>query len=287
MTMAKDRRNPQFLIKINGQSLQDLDIHHLVEEVTIEDNDDKSDTLDFTILNQDLSYTDDTTFDAGNEVEIMMGYDFHMRDFGKFVIDEPTYSFTQNGACLIKVHCKTAAIKIARHEKRRKFEKMTDSQIATQIAGDWGLKPQVDSTDKVYPMVVQSGESDIKFLKKRAKKYGYEVTVKNGKLIFEKPKFDQVEDEDAAPAELVYSPDETGSLLSFDVTNVSFAKGRKHVSTRTDPKTGKDNKAETTKTDQIPKDFSIKYNPDQQGLEKVSQNLKVTSGPNKGQIGGK
>ena len=63
---------------------------------------------------------------------------------------------------------------------------MTDSQIAKQIASEMGLQADVDSTSQKFDYVFQNNQSNLNFLKQRAKRIDYEVEVAENKLIFKK-----------------------------------------------------------------------------------------------------
>jgi phage baseplate assembly protein gpV len=74
-----------------------------------------------------------------------------------------------------------------REVKSRTFLNMKDSDIASQLAGEYGLSTEVDSTTEVYKHVFQHNQTDLAFLVQRAWRIGYECFVDDGKLYFRKP----------------------------------------------------------------------------------------------------
>jgi len=61
---------------------------------------------------------------------------------------------------------------------------MKDSDIASQIAGDWSLRPDVDDTRVVLDYVLQHNQTDFVFLHERAQRIGYEMVVTDRTLRF-------------------------------------------------------------------------------------------------------
>ena len=64
------------------------------------------------------------------------------------------------------------------------YTNLTDSDIAMQIAGKYGLTAEVDSTNETYKYVLQHNQTDASFLRDRARRIGFEMFVREKKLIF-------------------------------------------------------------------------------------------------------
>jgi phage protein D/phage baseplate assembly protein gpV len=71
--------------------------------------------------------------------------------------------------------------------KSKTWLNVTDSDIAQQIAGMYGLSAQVDATSEVFKHLYQNAQSDFDFLLSRAERIGYTVFTQDGKLHFIKP----------------------------------------------------------------------------------------------------
>lgn len=76
--------------------------------------------------------------------------------------------------------------RLAREPKSRSFQRVTDADIASRIAGEYGLDPDVDGTGATHDYVLQAGETDYAFLRRRAFRIGYDVWVTDRKFCFKK-----------------------------------------------------------------------------------------------------
>ena len=76
--------------------------------------------------------------------------------------------------------------RLARVAKSRSFQKVTDADIATRIAGEYGLDAEVDATGGTHDYVLQAGETDYAFLRRRAARIGFDVWVSEKKFYFKK-----------------------------------------------------------------------------------------------------
>jgi phage protein D/phage baseplate assembly protein gpV len=76
--------------------------------------------------------------------------------------------------------------RLARGAKSRSFQRVTDADIATRIAGEYSLEPDVDGTGEVHEHVWQAGESDYAFLRRRAARIGYDVWVSDRTFHFKR-----------------------------------------------------------------------------------------------------
>ncbi|BFU44280.1 VgrG-related protein [Krasilnikovia sp. MM14-A1004] len=76
--------------------------------------------------------------------------------------------------------------RMAREPKSRSFQRVTDADIASRIAGEYGLDPDVDATGSVHDYVLQAGETDYAFLRRRAARIGYDVWVTERKFSFKR-----------------------------------------------------------------------------------------------------
>lgn len=72
-------------------------------------------------------------------------------------------------------------------DKTRTWGQVTGTYIAKKIAGEYGLRAILTSTNWILPYEVQSNESDFKFLNRIADKMGYRFWVSGGTLYFIDP----------------------------------------------------------------------------------------------------
>ncbi|MGX6606300.1 VgrG-related protein [Micromonosporaceae bacterium Da 78-11] len=89
--------------------------------------------------------------------------------------------------------------RLARVPRSRSFQRLTDADIATRIAGEYGLDADVDSTGATHDYVLQAGETDFAFLRRRAARIGYDVWISDKKFYFKRTPRST-----ATPPKLVY-----------------------------------------------------------------------------------
>lgn len=74
---------------------------------------------------------------------------------------------------------------------RRSFKDMKDSDIASSIASEINMTPQVEDTGTVYPHIFQNNQSNYDFLLERGKRIGYEMLVDDKTFKFRKSQEDK------------------------------------------------------------------------------------------------
>lgn len=78
---------------------------------------------------------------------------------------------------------------LTRGRRTRAFTGKTDSAIASEVARDAGLDAAVEDTGVPLDYVVQTNQTDLEFLRRRADLIGYEVFVRDEVLHFRRPQF--------------------------------------------------------------------------------------------------
>src|SRR4051812_20050189 len=76
--------------------------------------------------------------------------------------------------------------RLARVPKSRSFQRVTDADIASRIAGEYGLDADVDATGATHDYVLQAGETDYAFLRRRGARIGYDVWISEKTFHFKK-----------------------------------------------------------------------------------------------------
>ena len=112
--------------------------------------------------------------------------------------------------------------RMARVPKSRSFQRVTDADIAARIAGEYGLDVDVDGTGAAHDYVLQAGETDYAFLRRRAARIGFDVWIAEKTFYFKKTPRST-----ATPPKLVY-----GKNLSRFTTRFSAAERGDEVEIR-------------------------------------------------------
>ena len=131
-------------------------------------------------------WLDDALFKEGNEVRIKLGYHAPLPELmvGEITGLEP--EFTDRGPIVLTVRGYDRLYKLGFGRKSRSFRKMKDSDIAAQIAQDWGLTAQPDDTAVSHEYLFQNNQTDLEFLLERARRIRFEVKVEGRTLHFRK-----------------------------------------------------------------------------------------------------
>jgi phage protein D/phage baseplate assembly protein gpV len=198
-----------FILKIGGQNVSE-EFMDALDEVVVDTSLYLPDMFTIQLDDPALKWVDDSLLDIGKEVEISVeSGEEHSGESGllmkgEITALEPNFSTTGRTTMLVRGYDKSH--RLHRGRKTRTFQQQKDSDLATTIARDAGLAPQVDTTTVSYEYVLQNNQTNMEFLLARAERIGYQVYVADGKLYFKKGDFSQGDG-----PELTYEED----LLSF------------------------------------------------------------------------
>lgn len=76
--------------------------------------------------------------------------------------------------------------RLARGPKSRSFQRVTDADIATRIAGEYGLDVDVDGSGETHEHVLQVAETDYAFLRRRAARIGFDLWISDRTFHFKR-----------------------------------------------------------------------------------------------------
>ncbi len=183
--MAEEQIVPIFEILVDGAEIPP----HAKQDVlvvSVEQDRDKADT--FTIeMNNDAFWSDSDKFCEGKPIKIKMGY---LGSQPEVVFDgeilKREVEFGVGGRTTLFLSGLDCSHRLRRTYYHRSFVKMTDSEIAQKVAKDAGLTAEVEATQPKHEWVYQVNQTNIDFLKERAKPYDYEVKVEGKKMRFKK-----------------------------------------------------------------------------------------------------
>lgn len=125
-----------------------------------------------------------TQFEMSTAVEVAMGLDDPAPLFaGEVTALEPSFGAGDGGDQLtVRAYDRLHRLRFGTHQ--RTFTERTDSQIASDIANEVGLTPEVEDTEVTHSHVTQDNVSNLRFLMERAKPLNYEVKVEGTSLLF-------------------------------------------------------------------------------------------------------
>lgn len=211
---------PTFLIQIEGKKLS-ADITQEITSLVFTDNEEELDVLELSITNRNLQFVDDPLFQEGNEIIARFGYAGNLSSLKHAIIKDIDYDFPESSEPTIRIKAYDKACQLAGKVNQKVWQKPAPgilySEIATEIALKNGLTPVVVPTAGRQLRMVQSNQSDAKFLKELATKAhdtqgnaGYLFFVQNNELHFHPRRLEQ------KPAiSLTYFTNAQGILRSF------------------------------------------------------------------------
>ena len=188
--LQKERDAPSFKVLVDGSELPDeaaLD----VLEVRLTDNVEGAGSFTITFNNwnsqtQEFKYIDGDLLVEGAEVEVKVGFVDDQKSMMKGEVTALEPEFMAGAAPTLRIHGYDHLHRLRRGRNTRSYTGMKDSDIARKIASSLNLGSEVDETDITHDYVLQNNMTDIDFLLERARRVGYEVTVKDKKLNFRK-----------------------------------------------------------------------------------------------------
>lgn len=185
-----DSLSPEVALRVNGAEMPVAVKSDLIA-ITVLDDVNTTGMFSFRLKCEDtaemeVKWIDDDLLKEGNTVAIDMGYRDNLETLfeGEITALEP--EFSSEDASMLTVMGYDRRHRLMNKRKTRSFLNMTDSDIANQIAADWGLSPNVKNTDITRDHVLQFNQTDFAFLLERAQFIGYEVIVTNSTLTFRK-----------------------------------------------------------------------------------------------------
>jgi Bacteriophage probable baseplate hub protein len=199
---------PRYQVLVDGVDLLRAGVE--VENVSVNEVIDGASRVTYTVLNRDLEWLDSPLFEPGARVVVRMGYTNALEVLFVGEITELKPTFPANGVALLEVGGHDLSHRMSRGCHFRSWQDMKDSDVAAQIAQEYGLRPEVQDTEEKRRKIKQNGESDLEFLAKRAEKQKrkYEVIVREETLYFN-------EKQEEETAEVVTNLKWGESLISF------------------------------------------------------------------------
>jgi phage protein D len=180
---------PAFEILVNGSTLPVEPAMHIVY-LSVEADTELPDMFSLEIVASDeledqFAWVDDEElFAVGDSIEVKLGYADQLTSMFKGEITGLEPAFNSDSLPSLVVRGYDRRHRLARGRRTRSFVKNKDSDIATKIAREAGLTPDVTDSTVTHDYVLQADRTDFEFLLERASRINYEVVVKDKTLTF-------------------------------------------------------------------------------------------------------
>jgi phage protein D len=183
-----DTLAPEFRVSVNGSPLPNEAAADLIK-ISVLDDVDAPSMFTVTIVAWDTKqmkakWIDHALFREGNPVEIAFGYRDKKKTSlsGEITGVEPEFPESQPPTLTIRGYDRRH--RLMRSRRSRSFTNCKDSDIASQLASDANLRPQVEDSRVTLPYVLQHNQTDLEFLVTRARRINFEVVVTDRDLLF-------------------------------------------------------------------------------------------------------
>lgn len=150
----------------------------------------------------DFLYFDRQKLDFGTQFQVKIEQDVIAN--GRISAIEGAFPEGQPPEIAILVEDRFQDLRMTR--RTRTFENATDSGVMTSIANDHGLQPNINLSGPTYKVLVQVNQSDLSFLRERARAVEAELWMDDTKL-YAQPRSART----AAPIKMAYG----GDLIGF------------------------------------------------------------------------
>ena len=178
----------QTTIEVDGQPL-DSALEPLVEQIIVDDCLHQPDMFVLTFRDVERTVVADARLKIGSKVTVK-ATDVGGNAQESLIVGEVTAleaEYTEGGSRAI-VRGYDPSHRLHRGRHTRTFAGMTDSDIASEIAGAINVQiGTIDASGPVHDHVSQANLTDWEFLQGRAREIGFELAVSEGKFHFRKP----------------------------------------------------------------------------------------------------
>ncbi len=186
--MADTKLMDHLFVKIDGTDLPKEAMDDLIQ-LTVDTSLHLPDMFTIHIHDERVKWVDEGPFGLGKEVEISAlpeeGGGSQVLFKGEITSLEPEFGEGTQATLLVRGYDRSH--RLHRGTLSKAYLQMTDSDLASRIAQEAGLRAQVDPTTQVYDHVLQFNQTHMEFLTERAQRIGYEFFVQDKSLYFRKP----------------------------------------------------------------------------------------------------
>lgn len=130
----------------------------------------------------DYVYFDRALLDFGKELAVTMGSDEAEAELFRGKISALEGQFRPGEPPQIVVLAEDAAQSLRVTRRTRSFEEVSDADVFQQIASDHGLQAEVDVQGPTHRVIAQLNQSDLAFVRERARRLGAEIWIEAGAL---------------------------------------------------------------------------------------------------------
>jgi phage protein D len=114
-------------------------------------------------------YEDGQEIDLGQRLKVSLGSDEQQRNVFEGTVSGFEIEFRDGSAPVVIIYAEDPLMRLRMTRRMRTYPKTTDAKIAARIARDHGLDADVAADGPTYDVVQQFNQSDLAFLRERAR----------------------------------------------------------------------------------------------------------------------
>lgn len=211
--------DPIFYVKIFPSKADgggEIDVSERVLSLVYDEEESKPDKLTLSVDNFDLTNFDSPKWKSGNRVEVAWGYEGNMSPIRQLTIQKVT------GSLVLAIEAHSPSVLMNKTQRIRTFKKLKRSEIAKQIAAEYGYgedRQLIDDSVETMDHVTQARMTDAQLLRDLARREGFEFYVDFDGFHWHKRKLGQ-----KPLRQFVYYTDQTGDILTWNIENDLYAR---------------------------------------------------------------
>lgn len=133
---------------------------------------------------EELLYLDGQVLDFGKKIEVSIGPGDAARTIFTGYVSALEARFAVGSEPQLVAFAEDRFMKLRSTRRSRSYERMSDADAARAIAGEHGLSADVDADGPTYDVVQQLNQSDLAFLRDRARLVQADVWIEDDRLCF-------------------------------------------------------------------------------------------------------
>ena len=186
--MPSDRAHADIWLNIDG-TVASPEVQADLLEVVVDQSLHLPSMFSLRLHCHDMKWLEDETFREGKKIEIFYGERPAVKLLSAKIAGLEPDLREESPSLVIRGYA--LSHQLYRGRQRRSFNQVTDSDLATKLASDAGLRAgTIDSSSEVHEYVCQNNQTDAEFLQDRARLLGYELWVEDDALHFRRPASD-------------------------------------------------------------------------------------------------
>ena len=190
--MTQRVKTPDFKMTLGTINFDDKEYHKRVQSIEVESLADSASSFTIYLDDGDDLFSSSRRVKEGDCAVIQLGYAADRIDKVLEGIITGVQSFRREyGRKLYKISGFDNLQALTRGRKRRSWETMKDSDVASEVVSESGLSIDADDTEFIHPYIAQNNVTNLEFLFERARRNGFEVRCEGKTVLFKKP---QVQD---------------------------------------------------------------------------------------------